>query len=106
MVPNCGLPNCPFGFANCGRFRTLNTSSRSSDDTGPNFVFLISDPSILNCPGPRTLLRPVLPNVAVVSETVWKHDVLNHCPIVELLNTGSQIVFGRLFVMPVESICC
>src|SRR5438067_2404462 len=62
--------------------------------------------SRLNCPGPRTVLRPVLPKVPVVSATCWKHDVLNQLSIVGLPATGSQIVFGRLLVMPVDSMLC
>src|SRR5262249_8139153 len=72
----------------------------------PNLVFLMIERSMLNCPGPRTLLRPVLPKVPVASAVCLKHDVLNHCAIVGLSSTGSQIVSGRLFVMPVESIDC
>src|SRR5213593_3928392 len=78
IVPNAELPSCPFGFANCGWFSRLNTSSRSSDATGPIFVFLIIEASMLNCPGPRTVLRPVLPNVPVVSATCWKQEVLKN----------------------------
>src|SRR5436190_22655605 len=85
----------------------LNASIRSSELTGPIAVVLIADRSMLNCPGPRTLLRPVLPNVPVVSATCWKQDVLNHLSIVApLLSAGSQVVFGRLFVMPVDSMLC
>src|SRR3979490_566883 len=106
MVPNAALPSWLLGFANCGWFSRLKISSRSSDDTGPIFVFLINDPSILNWPGPLTVFRPVLPNVPVVSPTCWKQAVLNHWPIVGLLSTGSQMVFGRLFEMPVDSMLC
>src|ERR1700682_3315640 len=106
MVPKAALPSCPVGFANCGWFRTLKSSRRSSDVTGPILVFLIIDASMLNCPGPRTVLRPVLPNVPVVSVTCWKQEVLNHCPIAGLLDAGLQIVFGRLLVMPVDVMLC
>ena len=104
--PNAGLPNTPFGLANCGLLNRLKISRRSSDITRPNLVFLISDASTLNCPGPRTEFRPVAPNVPVVSATCAKHAVLNHWPMVASLFTGSQIVFGRLLVMPVESMLC
>src|SRR5262245_57432234 len=81
----------------------LNASTRNSVLILPNVVDLIIDMSMLNCPGPRTVLRPVLPNVPVVSATCWKHDVLNQRSIVALLRTGSQVVFGRLLPMPVDS---
>ena len=55
-------------------------------------------------PGPRTVLRPVLPKVAVVPGTRAKAAVLNHMSIVGLSRVGSPIVSGRLFVMPVDSI--
>src|SRR5215813_11277956 len=84
----------------------LNASTRNSVLTVPMFVDLIIDRSMLNWPGPRTVLRPVLPNVPVVSATCWKHDVLNQRSIVASPSTGSQIVFGRLLVMPVESMLC
>src|SRR5262249_3885691 len=84
----------------------LNASMRTSVATLPIVVFLMIDASMLKSPGPRTVLRAVLPNVPVESDVCWKHDVLNHCPIVGLLETGSQIVFGRLFVRPVDVICC
>ena len=106
IVPNAALPNWPFGFANCGWFSRLKISSRSSDDHRPILVFLITDMSTLNWPGPRTVLRPVSPKVPVVSGTCWKHAVLNHRSMVGLLGTGSQIVFGRLLVMPVDSMVC
>src|SRR5262249_10883197 len=106
IVPNAELPSCPFGFANCAWFSRLNTSMRISEATGPILVFLMTDASMLNCPGPRTVLRPVLPNVPVVSATCWKQLVLNHCAIVGLLETGSQIVFGRLLPRPVDSMLC
>ena len=73
---------------------------------GPIFVFLISEKSTLKSPGPRTVLRPVLPNVADVSGTCWKHAVLNQVSIVGLVSAGSQRVFGRLFPMPVDSMLC
>src|SRR5262245_8463836 len=84
----------------------LNASIRNSVLKLPNLVFLIIDMSTLKSPGPRTLLRPVLPKVAVVSAVCWKQDALNHASIVALLATGSHRVFGRLFVRPVDSICC
>src|SRR5947208_1896768 len=104
MVPNAELPSWPLGLANCGWFRMLNASIRASVCIAPIFVFLINDRSTLKSPGPRTLLRPVLPNVPVESAVCLKHDVLNHCVIVGFDTFGSQIVSGRLFVMPVESI--
>src|SRR5919201_1519114 len=64
----------------------------------------MTDASILNEPGPRTELRRVLPNVAVVSVTREKQDVLNHWPMLGSPSTGSQTVLGRLFVMPVDPI--
>src|SRR5262245_5061216 len=91
-----------FGWPNWGWFRTLKASSRSSLSTDPNRVCLMSEASMLNCPGPRSALRDVLPNVAVVSAGGAKHEVLNHLSIVGSLSVGSQFVFGRL-VTPVES---
>src|SRR5215475_7369108 len=107
IVPNAALPNVVFGLANCGWFRTLKISSRSSESTRPIRVFLIPEKSMLKSPGPRTELRLVLPNVPVVSGTCWKHDVLNQRSIVALPpSDGSQTVFGRLLVMPVDSMVC
>ena len=77
---------------------------RNSVSTFPNRVSLMTEKSMLNCPGPRTVLRPVLPKVAVVSVTRAKAAVLNHMSIVGLSRVGSPIVSGRLFVMPVDSI--
>src|SRR5437867_21138 len=106
MVPNAELPNVAFGFANCGWFRTLNASSRTSLFTCAIRVFLISEKSTLKSPGPRTELRPVLPKVPVESATCWKHDVLNQRSIVPVLRFGSHTVLGRLLVMPVDSMLC
>src|SRR5262249_26073975 len=103
MVPNAALPNCPFGLANCGWLNRLNASTRSSVSTCPTRVFLMIDASTLACPGPRTVLRPVLPSVAVASAGRTKHDVSNHLSIVGLESAGSHTVFGRL-VTPVEPI--
>src|SRR5258707_2251097 len=105
-MPNAELPNWPLGLLNCAVFSTLNISRRSSELTGPIFVFLISDASMFRSPGPRRLLRLVLPNVPVVSVVCTKQDVLNHCKIVGFERTGSQVWFGRLLVMPVESMLC
>src|SRR6185295_12826871 len=106
MTPNAELPNCPFGLLNCGVFRTLKISSRSSELTRPSLVFLMIDASRFLRPGPRTLLRAVVPKVPVVSATCWKQAVLNHCVIVGFDSTGSQIWFGRLLVRPVDSMLC
>src|SRR5437762_2887435 len=63
------------------------------------------DASMLNCPGPRSVFRPVLPKLAVVSLVWTKQDVLYQRSMVGLLRTGSQIWFGR-FVTPVDSMLC
>ena len=86
MTPNCELPNWPFGWPNCGWFSRLNISTRSSVSVLPIRVCLMTEASILNAPGPRRVLRPVLPYVAVTSAGAWKQEVLNHCAIVALLS--------------------
>ena len=61
IVATAALPIVRFGWANCGWLRTLNASKRNSVSTRPIFVFLMSDMSMLNCPGPRSVLRPASP---------------------------------------------
>src|SRR3982074_2254190 len=106
MVPNAPLPRWPLGLLNCTHLNRLTPSSRNSELTPPNFVFLMTDRSMFLRPGPRTLFRAVLPKVPVVSPACWKQAVLNHMSVVGLDRTGSQIWFGRLLVMPVDSMLC
>ena len=71
----------------------------------PKRVFLMSEASMLNWPGPRIEFRAVSPYVAVVSAGDTKHEVSNHFSTVGLLNSPPQIWFGRLPV-PVERTPC
>src|SRR5687767_12326380 len=95
IVPTCALPICVFGLANCGWLSTLNASMRISVENRPIFVFLISEASMLNCPGPRRMPRPALPYVPVLSEGGTKQEVSNQRSIVGLSSRPSQIWFGR-----------
>src|SRR5688500_4120781 len=78
---------------------------RNSVSTCPNRVFLISEASMLNEPGPRIEPRRVSPYVPVGSVMATKHEVSNQRSIVGLSSLASQIWFGRLPV-PVDATPC
>ena len=108
---SCRTPRCRAGrsgCANCGWLNRLNTSSRSSESTCPNFVFLISDSVDVELrPARARVFRPVLPKVPVVSAHLLEARGVE--PLVDRRvadSTGSQIWFGRLLVMPVDSMLC
>ena len=65
IVPAAALSNTVFGLANCGWLSRLNASMRISVVNRPILVFLISEASMLNEPGPRTMPRPASPYVPV-----------------------------------------
>jgi hypothetical protein len=100
------LPNWPFGFR---ELIVVEQVEHFHPQLGRHVAELgVLDHRHVGVPLPRPAHR-VAAGVAERARgvgTCWKHAVLNHLSIVAPLNTGSQIVFGRLFVRPVDSMLC
>ena len=59
--PAAALPIVVFGLRELRMVQHVERLDAKLGRKRPNFVFLMSDPSMLNEPGPRMMLRPASP---------------------------------------------
>src|SRR5215472_16804463 len=77
ICPNCALEKDVTGLLKLGRFNTLNTSQRRSNDSlSVARKILNAEASTLARPGPVRILRPAVPNVPDAGSP--KRDVSNY----------------------------
>src|SRR5207247_8431051 len=110
IVPNAAELRLPFGAAKFARSNRLNastrTSSRAAVGDAPNGIDLLAAASTCQKPGPRTVLRPALPNGWLESVGIATQSLLNQFAIdcVPDAAYGSHVTFGRSLFAPRK--CC